>query len=183
MVLHLLMRRNSVLVTRVNWYWYQRCVSLPAVCRISFQASFGRGFGSPRRARSSERVCNDSYQRRGHSSYCTINCDTTVVMSLPAQVSCDPTKGKQQGTKSDDRKSGVRFVNHKMDTLATRSPVTKKSKLLLNLRNKYPSVMRFHKKLRGSRRNERQQRAHMTRTKSNYKRNVYTFLLVLKSGW
>ena len=38
-----------------------RTMCLSAYCVISFQASFRRGFGSPRRTRGSERVSNDSY--------------------------------------------------------------------------------------------------------------------------
>ena len=76
LVFHLLMRRNSVLVTRVN----RTDTNDVFVCLLC------AGFGSTRQARSSERVCNDSYRLRGHSSYCTNNCDTTVVMSLPAKL-------------------------------------------------------------------------------------------------
>ena len=68
-----------------------RTMCLSAYCVISFQASFRRGFGSPRRTRGSERVSNDSYCLRGYTSYRAINSDSKVVMSLP-EVCCDSTK-------------------------------------------------------------------------------------------
>ena len=81
----------SILITFVFDIVLICTMCLSAYCVISFQASFRRGFGSPRRTRGSERVSDDSYSLRGYTSYRAINNDTKVVMNLQ-EVCCDSTK-------------------------------------------------------------------------------------------